>query len=193
VLRYTIEGPEFQAAASELKVYFMRHGESEYNVLGLCNDDPRRRIHLTERGRAQVEETSRQLASEPIEVIIVSELERTRQSADIVNRYHHVPVLVHPGINDWRTGLDGQPAHMLYRAIAADPMNTRLEGGETLCEHLARVRSFLAWLRGRSENAILVVAHEETLRAVTACCHELDHDEMLALKFDNAEITIFEL
>jgi len=176
-----------------LKAYFMRHGESEYNLLGLCNDDPRRKVHLTERGRAQVAEASRRLASEPIELIVVSELERTRQSADIVNRYHHVPILVHPGINDWRTGLDGQPAHTLYRAIAADPMNTRLEGGETLYEHLARVRSFLDWLRGRSETAILVVAHEETLRAAAACCRGLDHDEMLALKFENAEITLFHL
>jgi broad specificity phosphatase PhoE len=171
----------------------MRHGESEYNLLGLCNDDPRRNVQLTERGRAQVVEASRQLAVEPIELIVVSELERTRQSAEIVNRYHHVPVLVHPGINDWRTGLDGQPARLLYRSIAADPMNTRLEGGETLCEHLARVRSFVHWLRGRTETTILVVAHEETLRAAAACCRGLDHDEMLALKFDNAEITIFEL
>lgn len=171
----------------------MRHGESEYNVLGLCNDDPGREVHLTDRGHAQVEEAARQLASVPIEAIVVSELVRTRESADIVNRFHRVPVLTHPAINDWRTGLDGQPARLLYQAIAADPMDTRVNRGETLREHLARVRSFLDWLHGRTESTILVVAHEETLRAAAAWYRELRHEEMLALKFDNAEVAVFDL
>ncbi len=36
-----------------MKVHAMRHGESEYNILGLCNDDPTRQIALTEKGQQQ--------------------------------------------------------------------------------------------------------------------------------------------
>ncbi len=38
-----------------MKTYFMRHGQTNYNVLGLCNDDPARPVHLTDLGIEQVQ------------------------------------------------------------------------------------------------------------------------------------------
>jgi coenzyme F420-reducing hydrogenase alpha subunit len=48
-----------------MKVVFVRHGESEANVADFINDDPKRIVNLTERGREQavtVAETLRSMA-----------------------------------------------------------------------------------------------------------------------------------
>ncbi len=69
----------------------MRHGKTNYNILRLCNDDPKREVHLTEKGSTQAEDAANKLKNVPIVRIIVSELPRTRQTAEIVNQYHPAP------------------------------------------------------------------------------------------------------
>lgn len=176
-----------------MKVYFMRHGQTNYNLLGLCNDDPARPVYLTEHGVTQAHDAAHRLKDVALECIIVSELPRTRQTAEIVNCHHGVPVKVHPAINDFRTGLDGESVARLYEAIAPDPMNTRIAGGETLAEHKQRVLGFIAWLRQQTEKAVLVVAHEETLRVVAAHFQYLPDETMLGLRFANTQILEYQL
>ena len=36
-----------------MKVYAVRHGQSNYNVIKMINDDPSRDVHLTGLGRNQ--------------------------------------------------------------------------------------------------------------------------------------------
>jgi len=99
----------------------MRHGQSDYNVRALCNDDPRREVGLTALGVRQVEAAAERLREVPLGRILVSELPRTRRSAEIVNRYHHVPIETHAAINDIRSGFDGRPVTDYLRAIAHAP------------------------------------------------------------------------
>lgn len=171
----------------------MRHGESTYNVLRLCNDQTDARVRLTARGRQQAQDAAAALAQAGIERIIVSPLPRARETAGIVNRHHRAPITAHAAIGDWRTGLDGQPVAELYERIARDPWDTRIPGGETLREHRARVLGFLEWLEGEPRRTTLVVAHEETLRVFAAHFRKLDDEAMLALRFANCEVLSFEL
>lgn len=175
-----------------MNLYFMRHGQTDYNVRGLCNDDPGRAVRLTELGRQQARAAAGRLGDVPIERIFVSELPRTHETAAIVNAAHGVPVEVEPGLNDWRTGLDGQPVTDLYAAIRDNPMDTRVGDGETLREHQARVHACIDRLRGRPLGTVLVIAHEESLRAASSYFHGLSDDEMLALHFDNTALLSFE-
>jgi broad specificity phosphatase PhoE len=176
-----------------MKVYFLRHGQTNYNVLGLCNDTPTTDVRLTALGRAQAAAAAALLRGVRLDRILTSELPRTRETADIVNREHGVAIAPHPDLNDWRTGLDGRPVAELYTAIARDPLHTRLDGGETLAEHRARVYRFLDELRTGPEGAVLVVAHEETLRAAAAYFRRLSDEAMLALRFRNGELLEFDL
>lgn len=176
-----------------MKVYFLRHGETNYNVLGLCNDDPARDVHLTERGKVQARAAAERLRDARIARVIVSELPRTRETAEIVNVHHRAPIAVHPAINDWRTGMEGKPVAVLYRAIERDPLHTRIDGGETLLEHKARVLRFLHWLERQTHATTLVVAHEETLRVASLHFRGLRDEEMRALKFGNGEGLAFEV
>ena len=92
-----------------MKLLFMRHGQTNYNVLGLCNDEPSQDVYLTELGKQQAYKVAEQIKDEKIDAIVVTELPRTRQTAEIINLDHHAPIITQPLLNDIRTGMDGQP------------------------------------------------------------------------------------
>lgn len=175
-----------------MRALFMRHGETDYNRLGLCNGDPTRAVRLSPTGIAQAARAAESLRLEPIERIIVSELPRTRQTADIVNRYHGAPITVQPALNDIRSGFEDRPVVDYQRAIAADPLHSRPPGGELLLEHKARILGFLDWLAGQPERTLLVVGHEEGLRVVIAHFRGLPDEEMIRLSIGNCEWRVFE-
>ena len=174
-----------------MPLYAMRHGRTNFNDRGLCNDDPNRDVHLTDTGIAQIETAAKHLRAVPLQRIITSELPRTRQSADIVNRHHQVPVSPHPDLNDIRSGFDGRPVADYFAAIDADPLHTRPPGGESLLEHKQRIARFLDWLRQQPEQSILLVVHEETLRALSALLNGLNDQQMTQLHFANGQIVEF--
>ena len=152
------------------------HGKA---VAALRNDDPSIDVHLSEIGIQQARAAAEQLRDVSLDRIIVSPLARTRQTAEIVNRYHHVPIEVHPDIADIRSGFDGRKVSEYFAAIAHDPLNARVNGGESLLDHKQRVLDFIQWLQCQPPGNILVVAHEETLRVFIACFEGHVPDEQL--------------
>jgi alpha-ribazole phosphatase len=176
-----------------MKLYCMRHGETDYNRLGLCNDDPAVDVCLTDTGILQAEAAAVAMKDLSIERIITSELPRTRQTADIVNRYHAAPVMAHPALNDIRTGFEGRPVVDYFAAIESDRLHRRIDGGESLLDYKARVLTFLDWLDEQPRQDSLVVAHEETLRVIKAHLDGLGDEAMPRLHFANCEVVEFEL
>jgi len=148
--------------------YCMRHGRTNYNDLGLCNDDPSRDVYLTETGIAQAQSAALELRDAAFERIFVSPLPRTRQTAEIVNRFHAVPIEMHADLADIRSGFESQPVSDYFAAISHDPLLARVNGGESLLDHKQRVARFIDWLKTQRDEAVLVVAHEETLRVFVA-------------------------
>lgn len=171
---------------------FMRHGETNFNLAGLCNDDPAQPAFLTDRGRRQAQAAALALRHESIEHIFVSELPRTRQTAEIINRDHRAPITVQPLLNDIRSGFDGRPVAEYQAWIRDDPVGTRPPGGESLADHKARVLDYLDWLGRRPESTVLTIAHEETLRVVIAHFRHLSDEEMIPLAIGNAEVLRFD-
>ena len=151
-----------------MNIYVMRHGRTNYNDLGLCNDDPCQDVYLTETGIAQAQSAARELRDVDFERILVSPLPRTYQTAQIVNQYHSIPIEVHADLTDIRSGFDGKSVSDYFAAIGHDPLNARVNGGESLLDHKQRVLRFIDWLKVQKDKALLVVAHEETLRVLIA-------------------------
>ncbi len=151
-----------------MKLYVMRHGRTNYNDLGWCNDDPGRDVYLTETGIEQAQSAARGLRNVAFERIIVSPLPRTRRTAEIVNRCHSVPIEVHADLADIRSGFESKPVADYFAAISQDPLRARVNGGESLLDHKQRVLRFIDWLKAQQDEALLVVAHEETLRVFVA-------------------------
>ncbi|MCW9025399.1 MAG: histidine phosphatase family protein [Gammaproteobacteria bacterium] len=176
-----------------MKLYFMRHGQTNYNTVGLCNDDPSRDVHLNETGLIQAQTAAEQLKPVPLEKIIVSELPRTHETARIINQYHQVPIEVVPQLNDIRSGFDSQPVADYFAAIAADPLHITPAGGESLLSHKQRIVGYLQSLTTIRHSPILFVVHEETLRVVMAFFEALSDEAMLQLHFGNCEILEFDI
>ena len=173
-------------------LHVLRHGHTNYNQLGLCNDDPDRPVHLTDLGRSQAAEAADRLKEASIERIFVSELPRTRQTADIVNREHGVEIHTRPELNDIRSGFDNRPVSEYFARVGSDRLHLRANGGESLLDYKARVLPFVYWLQRQHFKEVAVVAHEETLRVLYAHFHRLDDREMERLSFANCEVLRFE-
>jgi probable phosphoglycerate mutase len=134
------------------------------------------------------------MRNQTLDRIIVSPLPRTRQTADIINRYHGAPIEEHSAISDIRSGFDGKTVNEYFAAIAHDPLNARVNGGESLLDHKRRVLGFIDWLRQQPEANILVVAHEETLRVFIACFEGNIPDERLRdINVGNCEYRCYQL
>ena len=172
----------------------MRHGRTNYNVLGLCSDDPDVDVYLDDTGRQQAQAAAEQLRDVGFDRIIVSPLPRTHQTAKIVNQYHQAPIEIHPDIADIRTGFDGKSIGEYFAAIAHDPVHARVNGGESQLDHKQRVLGFIHWLHQQQQENILVVAHEETLRVFVAYFEGNIPDQGLRdINIGNCEIRRYEL
>jgi alpha-ribazole phosphatase len=177
-----------------MNLYVMRHGRTNYNELGLCNDDPEIDVHLNDIGKRQAQAAAELLRDVKLDRIMVSPLPRTRQTAEIVNQYHDVPILVDPDISDIRTGFDGEAVEAYFTAIAHDPLHARINGGESLLDHKQRVLRFIRRLHYPLHTNTLVVAHEETMRVFISYFGENVPDERLRdLHIDNCEYRCYRL
>lgn len=165
----------------------LRHGQSVYNLLHLCNDDPARDVPLSDLGVSQARDAAQALCRCELSAIHCSPLPRTVQTARIVNEVLRLPLLVEPGLADIRSGFDGRPVADYLAAIAHDPLNARVRGGESLRDHFQRVGDCLDSLVSRGADRVLLVAHEETLRVFRAWSEGLPLEQVVGRAFANCQ------
>ena len=70
--------------------YFLRHGETEWNLSKRTQGQLDSQLNDT--GRAQAEKAGEALKHEPIERIVASPLSRVRHTAEAVARHHDVEI-----------------------------------------------------------------------------------------------------
>jgi len=176
-----------------MNIHIIRHGQTNYNVLELCNDNPARDVYLTRKGISQAERAALELRELPIDLIFVSQLPRTRQTARLINAHHGVRIIECEELNDIRTGFDGRPVGEYFNAVGHDRLNTVPRGGESLNQFKLRINAFIDILLMEDYGDILIVAHEETMRVFAARFNRLSDQEMDSLSFENCEILSFHI
>lgn len=150
-----------------MKIVFVRHGESEANVADFINDDPKRIVNLTPRGREQAEKASTSLRSIPLSHAFASEFPRARQTAEIILQHHHCELRVDARLNERKSGMDGLPTCTFNDLVMPDPIHIRPALGESFLEQTERLRSFLESVETLTADAtILVASHEYPLRSI---------------------------
>jgi probable phosphoglycerate mutase len=137
-----------------------RHGESEYSARSLLNGDISVAVGLTERGREEARRLGETLRDTPLELCVVTEFQRVRDTAAIALEGRDVPRLVVPELNDPLYGPYEGADIEDYRAWASSrPSSAVPDGGESRLAIVQRyVRGFRIVL-ARPEAAILVVCH----------------------------------
>jgi len=155
-------------------------------------------VPLSETGRAQAARLGAALASEPIDQIVHSPLDRTSETAAAIAaaRGSAVPVaaaagLIEIDLGDW-TGRSWQdfgddPA---WRAWNERRGSARIPGGETMGEAQARIVGCLAALAREADGrTVAVVSHSDMIRAAVAHVLELPLDRLLSFDVDVASVT----
>ena len=137
-----------------------RHGESELSAKALVNGDPGVACPLTEIGRTQARALGTALADERIDLCVVTEFERVRETAEIALAGRDIPFLVVPELNDPRYGEFEGGSIVAYRewVWARGPLDAPA-GGEHRGEIAGRYARGLRILADRPEDTILLVAH----------------------------------
>jgi broad specificity phosphatase PhoE len=168
-----------------MKLYFVRHGESEANTLGIISN--RGLMYgLTDTGHQQAAALAAKLKDIRFARLVSSPLLRAIQTAEIVSRELGVPYEVTDALREYDCGsLEGQPfpPHLddylhLFSDWQAGQWDSHFEGGESLLDIQARFVPFIERITrecGETDN-ILLVSHGGTLLgALPIVLKNIDH------------------
>jgi 2,3-bisphosphoglycerate-dependent phosphoglycerate mutase len=155
----------------------VRHGESNWNALHLVQgqDD---RATLTSRGRRQAAAVADDLRSNDFDLIVSSDLQRARETAQIIAGTLGLHVEYEPALRERGFGVaEGGPSSALTTELLGIEdgvvVDDRVspDGGESLRDFQARVGTFFD-IRQRRWPAmrLLLVTHGGTIRAMQSYC-----------------------
>ena len=178
-------------------IYFVRHGQTEWNAIrrmqGQWNSD------LNELGRSQAERNGQFLAGLKIDHIVASPLDRTRQTAEIINRHLGLEIQFDERIMEWHCGdwsgemwdevPDKWPEE--FAAWQADQYNYRGPNCENYPDMIERSKPFLDEINALAAKRIAVVSHGMIGRVMVATLLGMSADEMLS--FSQPNDVVFEL
>jgi broad specificity phosphatase PhoE len=168
-----------------MTIYIIRHGETEYNRLGIVqgsgvNSD------LNDTGTQQAKAFFNAYQHIDFELIVTSKLKRTHQTvAHFIER--DIPWIQRGDINEisWgdHEGLSSTPErHAMFQAMLKEwkkgNLDASLPGGETARQLTERLQIFIEWLKTRSEKQILVATHGRTMRCLVTLLKGIGQGEM---------------
>jgi broad specificity phosphatase PhoE len=139
----------------------VRHGETTFSARGLVSGRADVRCPLSARGVEQARRLADELAGQDVDLCVTSELERTRQTADIALAGRDVPRITLRELNDPLYGdyESGPLDAYLVWATTNDSGAKAPGGGEARQAIVARYAAGLRFVLERPERAILVVTH----------------------------------
>jgi broad specificity phosphatase PhoE len=180
-----------------MKLYIVRHGQSNFNVQRKINFLPSKDCYLTELGMQQAYATKEELKDKTWDAVIVSELFRTQQTAAIINEDKQIPMFIEDKINEINTGIEGQDYDEYHAQLEEkDDIKRRtisLPNGESYAQLKERVRQFLKELKNKNFSSVLIVSHFVTIIALRQLIENQSDEDSVQFKPGNAEIFEAEL
>ncbi len=183
-----------------MRLLLVRHGQSLYNQQARFTGQSD--IPLSPQGKHEATLLAQRLSKEPLNVIVASDLQRARITAQIIAELHALPVQEDPALREVSLGeWEGSTyAEILAQNEAfltlwrADPVNYAPPGGETIAQLNHRIVDALQrWHNQYPESTVLWVTHGGVIG--TLICHLLDIDLNNRRKFrcDTTSITEFDI
>lgn len=179
-----------------MRLLLVRHGITHYNQEGFYTGQTD--IPLSPLGEEQAEAVGRYLAQDRIDIIFSSDLQRARDTAIAIARYHHLPVLEDPDLReaafgDWE-GLNRIQAQEQDSAgwdyWRSDPVNHAPPGGENLDQVRARAaRMVQRCLESYADQTVLWATHGGLMGVALCFALQLDLRYRRCFRHDNASVT----
>jgi len=174
------------------KVYFVRHGQTVWNVENkICGatDSP-----LTEMGHNQAIETANKIVESGIKIdqILYSPLSRAKDTAIHISEITGVPAREEERLFEQRFGKwEGTPRN--GADFQADKRNfvQNYDGGESMLKLCQRIYNLLDEVKADENTTYLLVAHNGIARAVNSYFNDMTNEEYAAFGVKNCEIREF--
>jgi broad specificity phosphatase PhoE len=181
-----------------MRLILVRHGETEWNreyrVQGL------RDIPLNDFGRVQAEAIATTLKDEAVEAIYTSPLQRALETANSINQFHQVEIIILDGLKELNVGeLDGLYSPEMkskypdfYQSWKADAASARMPGGESLPELQDRVWASIQSILDKSGKLVIVVSHFFSLLSLLCKVFDLSLSEFRRFNLMLGSISMLE-
>lgn len=182
-----------------MRLLLVRHGLTLSNVQGRYTGQSD--VPLTEVGKRQAEAVGKRLSTETLDVIVSSDLQRARDTANAIARHHNLPVwndadLREASLGEWE-GLTYREVSTFYRELVLqrreDP-NFSAPGGESVIqigERVARARA--RWQSQYPHSTVVWVTHAGVIEVSLCLFLGIDLKYRRQFRHDNASITEFDL
>ncbi len=154
-------------------IYVIRHGQTDFNKQGIIQGSGVD-SDLNDTGRAQAQAFFDCYQDVPFELIVVSTLKRTHQTAQpFINK--GIPTTINANFNEMSWGEhEGKPTNpemlKIYKAMIAawekDDLTAALPGGESAQQLVDRIGKAIDYLKSCEEKTILVCMHGRSMRAL---------------------------
>jgi probable phosphomutase (TIGR03848 family) len=176
----------------------VRHGMTDAVGRSIAGRAPG--VHLNAQGSAEAAALAGCLARLPLVAVYSSPLERALETARPIAEGAGLPVRSHPGLieldfGDW-TGktLDELSDDPRWGAFNARRGATRIPGGETMGETVARTRTAVADLRlAHGGRQVVAVSHGDVIRGLLADVLGLPLDHLFRLEVAPASVSAVDL
>lgn len=186
-----------------MKLYLVRHGETDWNRMGRLQGMTD--IPLNDLGRAQAQTAAAALREVPFDAAFCSPLSRARETARILLGERPVPVTpderlreISFGVGEGWTLAEGRdvPGTEIHDLLYAPERYQPPERGETFQELYARtgnfVREVLLPLEGTCQ-AVLVAAHGAVNRAILNPAMGLSLEQFWQVQLTNCAVSVLEV
>lgn len=178
-------------------LYFVRHGQTEWNAIrrmqGQWNSD------LNDIGRHQADINGQFLKPLDIEYLVASPLDRTTQTAEIINQHLNLDVIFDDRLKEWDCGdwsgemWDdvGKKWPEEFAQWQADQYSYRGPNCENYPDMIQRSSPFLTELMALPYDRIAVVSHGMIGRVMVSTMLKHTPDEMF--EYSQTNDTVFQL
>ncbi len=174
------------------RIYFVRHGETVWNVENkICGmtDSP-----LTENGRAQARQTGALVHASGLHIdeILYSPLSRAADTAKAIAADTGIPAREEPRLREQCFGkYEGTPRDGAEFKVSKTHFADRYDGGESMLQLAQRLYNLLDELKTDENKTYLLVAHNGIARVVQSYFYDMTNEEYAAFGIQNCELREF--
>lgn len=170
---------------SKNKYYFARHGHSGRQVKNIasCWPEPEP-LALTAKGQKQVAATAKKLAKLKVDIIISSDILRTKETAKIIFQATGAKIIYDKRLREFNAGIfnGGDPKKSWdFLNAQAQPYNTAPKKGESVANIRKRTYEFLSEIDKLYDGkTIVIVSHEMPLTILEWTLKGLEIEKIMA-------------
>ena len=186
------------------KVFIVRHGSTDLNKESGTSDDRIRGwidVPLNDKGRQDAEKAANKLDKENPKKIFSSDLIRAEETARIINKNFHVPIVISKDLRPWNLGdYQGKKTNdVIHELNDMIKFETKVpKGGESFedfrVRYLTALKSIVD-LAKESRQTFFVISHFRNLKTATAWIAagqpadlSIDVEEMMSDNFKPGDV-----